>query len=112
MCPIEICGEAVDGLDALAKTRKLKPDLLILDLSMPHMKGFSVASQIRNETCPQDSRLHHSYLPRIGTHRPGCPFDGFVLKSNAAQDLIRAVNAILAGGKFYGPENLARAQSV
>jgi DNA-binding NarL/FixJ family response regulator len=38
---LEVCGEAVDGLDALEKARHLKPDLIILDLSMPRMNGFA-----------------------------------------------------------------------
>ena len=39
---LEIVGEAVDGLDALRKVKRLKPDLLLLDLSMPRMNGLSV----------------------------------------------------------------------
>ena len=46
---LEICGEAVDGLDALAKTDQLQPDLLILDVSMPRMGGFSAAHRIRKQ---------------------------------------------------------------
>jgi DNA-binding NarL/FixJ family response regulator len=43
----EVCGEAVDGLDAIEKTRRLKPDLIILDLSMPRMNGFQAARKLR-----------------------------------------------------------------
>ena len=43
----EVCGEAVDGLDAIEKTRRLKPDLIILDFSMPHMNGFQAARELR-----------------------------------------------------------------
>ncbi len=43
----EVCGEAVDGLDALEKTRCLRPDLIILDLTMPRMNGFQTARQLR-----------------------------------------------------------------
>ncbi len=43
----EVCGEAVDGLDALEKARFLLPDLIILDLTMPRMNGFQAARELR-----------------------------------------------------------------
>ena len=42
-----ICGEAVDGVEAVNKTRELVPDLIILDLSMPRMNGLDVAHVLR-----------------------------------------------------------------
>jgi CheY-like chemotaxis protein len=44
----EVCGEAVDGLDAIEKVRILNPDLIILDLSMPRMNGFQAARHLRS----------------------------------------------------------------
>jgi CheY-like chemotaxis protein len=43
----EVCGEAVDGLDAVEKAKRLGPDLVILDLAMPHMNGLQAAREIR-----------------------------------------------------------------
>ena len=48
---LEVCGEAVDGLDAIEKARELKPDLIILDLSMPRMNGIDAAREL-SEICP------------------------------------------------------------
>jgi DNA-binding NarL/FixJ family response regulator len=45
---IEICGEAADGLEAVEKAIKLKPDLVLLDFSMPMMNGAEVASILKN----------------------------------------------------------------
>ena|SRR5271170_2144964 len=44
---LEVCGEAVDGMDAIEKSRNLKPDLIILDLSMPRMNGLEVARVLK-----------------------------------------------------------------
>jgi DNA-binding NarL/FixJ family response regulator len=46
---IEVCGEAVDGLDAVQKAQSLKPDLLLLDLAMPEMNGAEVASILKRK---------------------------------------------------------------
>ena len=43
----EVCGEAENGVQAIAKARELKPDLVILDLSMPVMNGFEAARTLR-----------------------------------------------------------------
>jgi DNA-binding NarL/FixJ family response regulator len=45
---LQVCGEAVDGLDAIEKTRLLSPDLIILDVSMPRISGMEAAPIIRS----------------------------------------------------------------
>jgi DNA-binding NarL/FixJ family response regulator len=42
-----VCGEAVDGLDAIEKAKQLKPDLILLDLAMPRMNGAEAATVLR-----------------------------------------------------------------
>jgi DNA-binding NarL/FixJ family response regulator len=42
----EVCGEAADGRDTVQKCRRLKPDLLVLDISMPELNGVDAARQI------------------------------------------------------------------
>ena len=44
---LEVCGEAVNGVEALEKAAALHPDLIVLDLSMPEMNGVEVASLLR-----------------------------------------------------------------
>lgn len=45
--PFEVCGEAANGVEAVDKASALQPDLVILDLSMPHMNGIEAASLLR-----------------------------------------------------------------
>jgi len=44
---LEVCGEAVDGADAIEKAKALKPDLIVLDLAMPERNGIEAASVIK-----------------------------------------------------------------
>jgi two-component system, chemotaxis family, chemotaxis protein CheY len=44
---LDVCGEAVDGVDAIEKARELRPDLVVLDLAMPRMNGVKAACQLR-----------------------------------------------------------------
>src|SRR6478672_4629718 len=44
----QICGEAVNGQDAIEKARRLKPDLVVLDLSMPVMNGLQAARELKS----------------------------------------------------------------
>jgi two-component system chemotaxis response regulator CheY len=46
----EVCGEAIDGVDAIEKAKELKPDLMILDLAMPRMNGAEAASVLKRMT--------------------------------------------------------------
>ena len=43
----EVCGEAIDGIDALEKASHLNPDLIILDIAMPRMNGLQTARELR-----------------------------------------------------------------
>ena len=100
----EICGEANDGLDAVAKTKALYPDLVILDLSMPNLGGLSAAQQIRSARIPTKLLVFttHDYsgLQRI-VESAGC--NGYVQKARAGSDLVTGVRAVLAGERFFQP---------
>ena len=44
---LEVCGEAVDGVDAIEKAKELKPDLILLDLAMPRLNGVEAAMVLK-----------------------------------------------------------------
>jgi signal transduction histidine kinase len=99
---MEICGEAENGIDAVVKTGELMPDLLILDLSMPHLGGFSAANRIRAAGINTKILIYttHAY-PGLEHTARASGVDGFVLKSKASEDLIRGARAVLEGREFY-----------
>src|SRR5258708_17562786 len=98
----EISGEAVDGRDAVDKAALLKPELVILDIGMPCLNGLDAAREILRQD-PQTTILvltvHESEqlirdLLNVGAK-------GFLLKSDAARDLIAAVGAITENPTFF-----------
>jgi len=103
---LEVCGEASDGLEAVAKARELQPDLVILDLIMPRAGGFAAAHKIRQCGIPTSILVFtthtHSGLERM-LSMAGC--DGCVLKGNASNELVRGVRAVLAGKSYFNPES-------
>jgi CheY-like chemotaxis protein/two-component sensor histidine kinase len=105
---LEICGEAENGLQAVERAKELRPDLIIMDLTMPHVGGFSAANRIREAGIPTRILIYttHSYpeLERMA-HATGC--HGFVMKSNASKDLLRGARAVLRGDEFYGTPDTA-----
>jgi two-component system response regulator AlgR len=55
-----VCGEAIEGNEAISKTRELRPDLLILDVGMPGVSGIEAASQsLKDDPNMKISFLHH-----------------------------------------------------
>jgi signal transduction histidine kinase/AmiR/NasT family two-component response regulator len=98
----EICGEAQDGLEAFEKVQQLHPDLVILDLNMPNGGGLAAAHRIRRAGLTPKILMYttHTFhgLERMAR---AADCDGFVLKANASQDLIRGIRAVLRGEEFY-----------
>jgi DNA-binding NarL/FixJ family response regulator len=98
----QICGEASSGEQAIQAVKVSKPDVALLDITMPGMSGLAAASQINklNPGCHvliftmHESEAFSAEARRIGAR-------GYVLKSQAARDLIRAIDRLLAGGTFF-----------
>jgi DNA-binding NarL/FixJ family response regulator len=65
---IEICGEAVDGLETLEKAQRLKPDVVLLDLVMPEINGAEVASILKNKMPDVRIILFTMYSENVGKY--------------------------------------------
>ena len=101
---LEVIGEAGDGNEALAKARKLTPDLVLMDIDMPGMDGLAVTEVLRKEL-PQTRVLilsmhgNTEYIMRI--LESGAR--GYVLKEASPEELVRAIQTVNAGETFFSP---------
>src|SRR5882762_7632069 len=92
----EICGEAVDGLDAIEKSKHLKPDVILLDVSMPHLNGLDAARVIRKEV-PQTKILMVSQHDAAYMSQRALEVGarGYVAKSELSRQLLAAVESVI-----------------
>lgn len=90
-----ICGEAVDGLDAVEKVAQLHPDVVLMDISMPRMDGLEATRIVRRES-PQTQVIVVTQNDPGVARRQAAEADarGFVTKTNLAEDLIGQLESI------------------
>jgi DNA-binding NarL/FixJ family response regulator len=98
----KVCGEAEDGRDAVEKTKTLKPDMVILDISMPTLSGFGAARLIK-ELCPGTPILvysmHRSQAFLEEARRIGVT--GYISKADDGPTLLMAVDAVQRHRPFF-----------
>ena len=98
---LEIVGEAEDGQEAIRCVEKLKPGLVLMDLSMPRMNGMDAIREIKKrspETRILVLTVHKTDEYIVATLQAGA--DGYVLKDSTNAELKMAIKSAL-GGKFY-----------
>ena len=97
-----ICGEAIEGNEAISKTRELHPDLLILDVSMPGVSGIEAALQILKDDPNMKILFFTMYdSPQMMREIFNVGAWGYVAKARAGNDLVDAVRIIFDGKKFF-----------
>ena len=100
----EVVGEAEDGRAGVSAAEHLRPDLVLLDVSMPGMGGFPAARLLQAQM-PQlpiifvTQHFERSYVDEAF----GCGAKGYVIKNAAATELPDAIQTVMAGQVFCSP---------
>ncbi len=98
---LAVVAEAADGIEAVEKARALKPDIVILDLTMPRLSGLEALREIRRD-CPETKILvltmHDD--PAYGRTVLGAGAMGYVTKKAADRELLLAIRTVRAGRPF------------
>lgn len=92
----EICGEAADGSNAIEKARELKPDIVLLDITMPHVNGLDAARIIRRDVPRAKVIILSQYDEsemRSRAFEAGA--QGYISKSDAARQLLVAIESLI-----------------
>jgi DNA-binding NarL/FixJ family response regulator len=98
----EICGEASTGREAIAKSKELRPDVVILDISMPDLNGADAARRIRKESANTEVLiLSMHYSDQLIREIVDAGASGYVLKSDSEHDLLVAVETLARHKPFF-----------
>ena len=91
----EVCGEATNGRDAVEQSRQLRPDVVVMDLSLPELNGLDATRQILKDGPGIEVlvlTMHHSEELARDVLRAGAR--GYIMKSDADENLIAAVDTL------------------
>jgi two-component system, NarL family, response regulator NreC len=101
---MRVVGEAGNGKEALRQARDLKPDVVIMDLSMPELNGLQATERLKAERPGVKVvalTLHEDPNYLLQLCKAGAV--GYVLKRSAGDDLIRAIRTVAGGGLHFDP---------
>lgn len=101
---VAVIGEVNDGLELLDLLKESCPDLILLDISMPNLRGLEAIREIK-KTYPQIKILvltmHKKKQFILQALKDGAA--GFLLKEDASDELLRAVQTVRNGGRYFSP---------
>ena len=105
MSGVIVVGEAVDGRYALEKVEELRPDVIIMDISMPELNGIE-ATRIICERMPAVKviilSMHHTNEHIFRAKQAGAR--AYILKESAGSCIVNAVRAVMRGQKYFSEE--------
>ncbi len=101
----EVVGEAEDGREAIRVSEKLRPDLVLMDLTMPKMNGLEAIKEIKRRS-PSSKILvltvHKTEEYILAALEAGA--DGYVVKDATHSELVMAMQKIITGSRFLSPD--------
>lgn len=102
---LKVIGEASDGISTIKQYRKLKPDILLLDLAMPKMNGFTVINKIKKKYPKSKIIILSMYSDEDSVENAfnNC-VNGYLVKQSASSELIKAINAVANGELFISKD--------
>jgi DNA-binding NarL/FixJ family response regulator len=106
---LEVCGQATNSAEALSVIRQLKPDLAIVDLSLPGANGIELIKNIRAEFSKLPIlvlSMHDESLYALRALRAGA--QGYVMKQEALEKVIGAIRGVFAGRPYLSPDMSAK----
>jgi len=101
---LAVCGEANDGMELLELLKTTHPDLIILDISMPNLRGLEATEEIKRRY-PEIKILLLTMHRKKSFVQLGLKAgaDGFLLKEDADSELYRAIESLKQGEKYFSP---------
>jgi DNA-binding NarL/FixJ family response regulator len=100
----EVCGEASDGREVVEKAKELKPDVIIVDVGMPNLNGLDATRRLmQHDPNFKVIVLTVTDADQVIREALDAGARGFVLKSDAARDLVSAVEALHSKRMFFTP---------
>jgi DNA-binding NarL/FixJ family response regulator len=98
---LQVVGEASDGLEAVHKAEKLRPDLILLDIGLPSLNGIEAARRIR-KLAPESKIAFLSQESSADVVQGALSVGalGYIVKASAGRELLVAVDAIIRGNQF------------
>ncbi len=98
---IEVISEAQDGQEAVERAAQLKPDVIVMDLSMPRLNGSQATEQIRSQHLPSQVVILSMYSDEALVRQAlRCGAKGYLLKRSVTEELLLAVRAAARGETF------------
>ena len=101
---IEVVGEATDGRQAIQLTEELGPDVVVMDITMPHLNGIDAAAQIKKHEPSTGIVMLSMHCDETFLLRAlSAGANGYLLKDAAETDLLQAVKAVAGKKMFFSP---------
>ncbi len=100
-----VVGMAIDGAQAVSEASLLRPDIVVMDISMPEMNGVEATRQIKERLPDVRIVIYTMFSDKeyvLELFRAG--IDGYVLKQDPLSDLLLALDAVKAGGTYFSTE--------